>query len=109
MGRLPNICLGVSLRCYLAGEQHLRRKMLHDALYQHIFVVTLTGVQAAKRPEVAQVQLGECPTVAKIAIGQNLWQEPVYQYVQLNYRHNRIPLMTCAGATAREVIVRNNG
>jgi hypothetical protein len=52
-------------------------KVLNDALREHIFVVTLPGMQATERPKMAQMQLREGSPVAKIAIGQNLREEPV--------------------------------
>jgi len=51
--------------------------MLNDSLCEHIFVVAFAGMQATERPKMAQMQFREGSPVAKIAIGQNLREEPV--------------------------------
>ena len=59
------------------GHQHLRRKMCKHTLRQQIFVVTLTDMKTAERPKMTEVQSRKDTAIAKIAISQYLWKEPV--------------------------------
>jgi hypothetical protein len=61
----------------LTGHQHLRRKMSKHALRQQILIVTLTDVETAERPKMTEMQSRKDAAIAKIAIGQYLWKEPV--------------------------------
>jgi hypothetical protein len=51
--------------------------MCQHALRQQILIVALTGVEAAERPEMTEMQSRKDAAIAKIAISQYLWKEPV--------------------------------
>jgi hypothetical protein len=86
------------------GHQHLRRKMSKHALRQQILIVPFTGVETAERPKVAEMQSRKDAAIAKIAISQYLWKEPVNQDIQLDCRHNIFPLLTGMGIIAEQII-----
>ena len=75
----------------LASHQHLGRKVIEHDLREQILIVTFAGVETAERPEMAEMQSGKDAAVAKLAIGQDLWKEPVNQYIQLDCRHDGSP------------------
>jgi len=58
-------------------HQHLRWKVSQHTLRQQIFIVTFAGMEAAERPEVTEMQSRKDAAIAKIAISQYLWKEPV--------------------------------
>jgi hypothetical protein len=62
---------------YLMRHEHLRRKVRQHTLRQQIFIVTFAGMQATERPEMAEMQSRKDTAIAKIAISQYLWKEPV--------------------------------
>jgi len=43
-------------------------------------------------------------TIAKIAISQYLWKEPVNQDIQLDCRHSTYPLHAGMGSIAQQII-----
>ena len=51
--------------------------MRKHAPRQQILVVALTGMEAAKRPKMTEMQSRKDAAIAKIAISQYLWKEPV--------------------------------
>jgi hypothetical protein len=51
--------------------------VIKHAPRQQILIVTLTGVEAAERPKMAEMQSRKDAAIAKITIGQYLWKEPV--------------------------------
>ena len=51
--------------------------MRKHALRQQILIVTLTGMKTAERPEMTEMQSRKNTAIAKIAISQYLWKEPV--------------------------------
>ena len=61
----------------LTGHQYLRWKMRKHAPRQQILVVTFADMQAAERPEMTEMQSRKDAAIAKIAISQYLWKEPV--------------------------------
>ena len=67
--------------------------MRKHALRQQILVVTLTGMKAAERPKMTEMQSRKDAAIAKIAISQYLWKEPVNQDIQLDCRHSTFPFM----------------
>jgi hypothetical protein len=62
---------------YFACHEHLWWQVIGNALRENIFVEAFPGVQTAKRPQVAEVESRETTSVAKFAVCQNLWEEPV--------------------------------
>jgi hypothetical protein len=71
--------------------------MRKHTLRQQILVVTLTGMETAERPKVTEMQSRKDAAIAKIAISQYLWKEPVNQDIQLDCRHSTSPLLTGYG------------
>jgi len=65
--------------------------MIKHALRQQSLVVTLAGMKAAERPKMTEMQSRKDAAIAKIAISQYLWKEPVNQDIQLDCRHNFSP------------------
>jgi len=61
----------------LTGHQYLRWKMRKHTPRQQILVVTLTGMETAERPKMTEMQSRKDAAIAKIAISQYLWKEPV--------------------------------
>ena|SRR5215207_11332992 len=57
-----------------------------------MLVVALTDVQAAERPEMAEMELSEDLAIAKLGISKYLRQEPVNHTVQLSARHTLFSL-----------------
>jgi len=51
--------------------------MRKHAPRQQILVIALTGVEAAKRPKMTEMQSRKDAAIAEIAISQYLWKEPV--------------------------------
>ena len=51
--------------------------MSEHALGEKILIVTLTDVKTAERPKMTEVQSRKDTAIAKIAISQYLWKEPV--------------------------------
>ena len=51
--------------------------MRKHALRQQSLVVTLTDMKTAERPKVTEMQSRKDAAIAKIAISQYLWKEPV--------------------------------
>jgi hypothetical protein len=78
--------------------------VVEDALREQILVVTLAGMKATERPEMAEMQSGKDTPVAKFAIGQYLWKEPVNQCIQLDCRHSAFLLLTHMGIIAHVII-----
>jgi hypothetical protein len=79
--------------------------MVEHDLREQILIVTFAGVKAAERPEMAEVQSGKDAAVAKIAIGQDLWKEPVNQYIQLDCRHDGSPSDGWASSPRKLLII----
>ncbi len=77
----------------LTGHQHLWWKVCQHTLRQQILIVALTDMKTAERPKVAEMQSRKDAAIAKIAISQYLWKEPVNQDIQLDCRHSRFPFM----------------
>ena len=65
--------------------------MSEHALGEKILIVTLTDVKTAERPKVTEMQSRKDTAIAKIAIGQYLWKEPVNEDIQLDCRHSTFP------------------
>jgi hypothetical protein len=53
-----------------------------------MFVVTLTDVQTAERPEMAEMELSEDLAIAKLGVRKHLRQESVNHTVQLSGSHS---------------------
>ena len=51
--------------------------MRKHALRQQILVIAFTGMEAAERPKMTEMQSRKDAAIAKIAISQYLWKEPV--------------------------------
>jgi len=51
--------------------------MRKHAPRQQILVVTFAGMEAAERPKMTEMQSRKDAAIAKIAISQYLWKEPV--------------------------------
>ena len=88
----------------LTGHQYLWWKMRKHAPRQQILVIALTGVEAAKRPKMTEMQSRKDAAIAKIAISQYLWKEPVNQDIQLDCRHSTFPLHAGMGSIAQQII-----
>ena len=73
-------------------------------LRQQILVVTLTDMETAERPQMTEMQSRKDAAIAKIAISQYLWKEPVNQDIQLDCRHSTFPLHAGMGSIAQQVI-----
>jgi hypothetical protein len=50
-------------------------------------------MKTAERPKVTEMQSRKDAAIAKIAISQYLWKEPVNQDIQLDCRHSTFPFM----------------
>ena len=75
--------------------------MRKHALRQQILIVTLTGMKAAERPKMTEMQSRKDAAIAKITIGQYLWKEPVNKDIQLDCRHSTFPLLSGMGGNAQ--------
>ena len=51
-----------------------------------------------------EMQSRKDAAIAKIAISQYLWKEPVNQDIQLDCRHSTFPLLTGMGIIAQQTI-----
>jgi hypothetical protein len=78
--------------------------MRKHALRQQSLVVTLTNMKTAERPKVTEMQPRKDAAIAKIAISQYLWKEPVNQDIQLDCRHSTFPLHAGMGSIAQQII-----
>jgi hypothetical protein len=78
--------------------------MRKHALRQQILVVTLTDMKTAERPKVTEMQSRKDAAIAKIAISQYLWKEPVNQDIQLDCRHSTFPLHAGMSSIAQQII-----
>jgi hypothetical protein len=79
--------------------------MSQNSFRQYFFVVALTNVQAAERPEMAEVESGEDASVAKVAISQYLRKEPINEDIQLDCGHSTIPLLVRVGIIAHKLLI----
>jgi hypothetical protein len=73
--------------------------MLGDMGCDELFVVALASLQAAERPQVAQVEWRECAPVTKLRISQYLWEQQLDQAVYLGLRHGKPHMMMCCLGT----------
>src|SRR5689334_12374098 len=55
--------------------------------HKEALVVALTHVQAAERPEMAEMQCGEDLAVAKLRIRQYFWHEAIDHTIELDSTH----------------------
>jgi len=74
-------------------------------LRQQIFVVALTDMKTAKRPKMTEMQSRKDAAIAKIAISQYLWKEPVNQDIQLDCRHSMFPFMRVWAASPNRLLI----
>jgi hypothetical protein len=42
---------------------------------EQIFIITLADMQATQCPKIAQMEWGECSSIAEFTVGEDLWQE----------------------------------
>src|SRR5687768_735553 len=79
--------------------------MCQHTLCQQILIVALTDMKTAERPKVAEMQSRKDTAVAKIAISEYLWKEPVNQNIQLDCRHNTFPFMRVWASSPNKLLI----
>jgi hypothetical protein len=78
----------------IVAQSNVPRQAPGKATDEKGFIVALTGVETAQRPEVLKVQTCEDTTVAKVAISKNTRQQTINKGIQFNSRHPRPPWMS---------------
>jgi hypothetical protein len=78
--------------------------MRQHTLRQQILIVTFADMKAAECPKMTEMQSRKDTAIAKIAISQYLWKEPVNQDIQLDCRHSTFPLLAGMGIIAQQII-----
>ena len=79
--------------------------MCQHAFRQQILVVALTDMKTAERPKVTEMQSRKDTAIAKIAISQYLWKEPVNQDIQLDCRHSTFPFMRVWASSPNKLLI----
>jgi hypothetical protein len=65
----------------LTCQKNLRGETSWDTRRKQFFIVTFAGMQTTQRPEMAQMQAREDPSVAKIGIGKHLREQLINQSI----------------------------
>jgi hypothetical protein len=58
---------------------------------EQIFIITLADMQATQCPKIAQMEWGECSSIAEFTVGEDLWQEKGDKTIEFCGSHTSPP------------------